>query len=740
MNMQYIVTSPLKIYNDCSFASKVIYSLKPNDLINREFDIGPWSKISYKNIEGFIYPFSSTGELLLTNNSIYKNLKNNDLVVFKTKNKKIKDEYGKEIINIDENNSKQFFIIKELLENPRLIKINDINGESYWVKPSLIEKVKKENIDKDKNPEVYENYIYDTLTGAIEYLGNRLGLVVDTSVPFTTIRTGGVAEANSNLASLVQQWAKVLYNEQYKKEIEESKNNILGSLTSSTSSAFSKIRGLEIGNLRSIFGIPYQYLPIADMRMGKRSVNGNIIGTPDVSTVDSLGIKYAEKIIARMPLFIMVPGVTDFMQGFSKDERSSMIQELYNGISGDYKVENTLNKWLAKDNRQSFYSLYPAWSQYYNFVNPMCHVAAKMMGLDKVKVSFGNDTKNATFGDFNWRTSLPDVFNKKANLNGGCAFYINSETQMSESLSNSTTMSQIANKVNALSDTGRELLFLSGTASGMIQTVGETAHNIIQPIINGVQSAGVNTNNPTTGNEILRAYENSSGAVNALLNGVHNTLAGSKMLFPELWQDSSFSRDYNVTIKLDSPDNDRLSLYLNIIVPLIHLIAFAAPRFMGPTTYASPFLVRAYYQGFFNINMGIITSLNINRGAEGAWTLDNIPTVVEVQFTIHDLFATNITITPETAGSGADSSILGSMANTKIIQNTPMLDYIGNLCGVNVNEPDLAKIISYYELLIRNIPKRIGDNAFMRLTEWVAAGKTQFYQQFLSWNSMRRWF
>ena len=44
------------------------------------------------------------------------------------------------------------------------------------------------------------------------------------------------------------------------------------------------------------------------------------------------------------------------------------------------------------------------------------------------------------------------------------------------------------------------------------------------------------------------------------------------------------------------------------------------------------------------------------------------------------------------------------------------------------------------ELLIRNIPKRIGDNAFMRLTEWVAAGKTQFYQQFLSWNSMRRWF
>ena len=692
MNMQYIVTSPLKIYNDCSFASKVIYSLKPNDLINREFDIGPWSKISYKNIEGFIYPFNNNGELLLTNNSLFKNFKKNDLVIFKTKNKKIKDEYGKEIINIDENNSRQFFIIKELLENPRLIKINDIKEESYWIKPSLIEKARKENIDKDKNPEVYENYIYDTVAGAIEYLSarlgidymaNRTGMVVDTAIPImssvkNSVSVSKTAEANSNLASLVQQWAKVLYNEQYKKEIEESKNNLLGSLTATSSSAFSQIRGLEISNLRSIFGIPYQYLPIADLRMGKRTLNGTVIGTPDVTTVDSLGIKYAEKIIARMPLFIMVPGVTDFMQGFSNDERANMIKDLFPSLNGSYSPENTLNKILAKDNRQSFYSLYPAWSQYYNFVNPMCHIAAKMMGLDKVKVAFGNDTKNTTFGNLNWRTILPDVFNRKANLNGGCAFYINSETQMSESLSNSTTMSQIANKVNSLSDTGRELLFLSGTTSGMIQSIGETAHNVVQPIINSVQSVGVGSN-PTDQNEILRAYENSSGAVNALLNGIHNTLAGSKMLFPELWQDSSFSRDYNVTIKLDSPDNDRLSLYLNIIVPLIHLIAFAAPRFMGPTTYASPFLVRAYYQGFFNINMGIITSLNINRGAEGAWTLDNIPTVVEVQFTIHDLFATNITITPETAGSGADSSILGSMANTKIIQNTPMLDYIAQL-------------------------------------------------------------
>ena len=726
MSEEYIVTSPLKIYNDCSFASKVIYSLKINDVINREYNIGPWSKIIYKNIEGFIYPFNNSGELLLNNNLNYKDLNKNDLIVLKTKNKTIKDEYGNIIKNIDDNNSKQFFIIKEILSNPKLIKIEDINEKTYWVKPSIITKVKKDNIDKDKNPEVYENYIFDTISNLAEYLGSRTGMVLDTSLPFTIGGGigGSVAEANTNLKSIIQRWAKTLYSDQYLKNKEDS-------------SAFSRLRGLEFKNLRSIFGMPYQYLPIADMRFGKSENDKRTGGTPDVKTIDSLGIKYAEKIVSRMPLFIMVPGVTDFMQGFSKDERAAMLGQLNSAIRSEYTPEYSFNNWLKGDNRQSFYSLYPAWSQYYGFVNPMCQIAAKMMGLENVKVVFGNDTTNTTFGDFNWRLAMPEILNKKANLNGGCAFYINSETQMSESLSNSTTMSQIANKVNALSDSGRELLFLSGTASGLVQGVAETAEKAAKGIVGGMQNAMPGTSGADD-KALLRSYENSSGAINALLNGISNTLAGSKMLFPELWQDSAFSRDYNITIKLDSPDNDKLSLYLNIIVPLIHLVGFAAPRYMGATTYASPFLVKAYYQGFFNINMGIVTSLNINRGAEGAWTLDNIPTVVEVQLTIHDLFATNITITPSSPGSN-ESSIFGSLLNSKIIQNTPMLDYVGNLCGVNVNEPDLSKIISYYTILAKNASGRFADNAFMRITEYIANAKNQMYQQILAGNSLARW-
>jgi hypothetical protein len=42
-----------------------------------------------------------------------------------------------------------------------------------------------------------------------------------------------------------------------------------------------------------------------------------------------------------------------------------------------------------------------------------------------------------------------------------------------------------------------------------------------------------------------------------------------------------------------------------------------------------------------------------------------------------------------------------------------MMDYIGNLCGININEPDLARTITYHGLMQLNRPanfaRRIWD-------------------------------
>lgn len=174
-------------------------------------------------------------------------------------------------------------------------------------------------------------------------------------------------------------------------------------------------------------------------------------------------------------------------------------------------------------------------------------------------------------------------------------------------------------------------MFLSNTAVD-VTAASKVASSAVSSGLNNTQQLFDNIKA-----KVGSGMSSSQGAVAAILNGLHNTIAGSKMLFPELWQDSQFSRDYSVNVKFGSPDNDPLSIYLNIIVPLIHTVCLAAPKYTGPNTYTAPFLVRAFYQGFFNVNMGIITDLSITKGNEGAWTYDNVPTTLELRISIKDL-------------------------------------------------------------------------------------------------------
>ena len=137
-------------------------------------------------------------------------------------------------------------------------------------------------------------------------------------------------------------------------------------------------------------------------------------------------------------------------------------------------------------------------------------------------------------------------------------------------------------------------------------------------------------------------------------------------------------------MKLTTPDFDKKSWYLNIYVPLCHLIALVLPRGDFQNGYVSPFIVKAFYKGMFNIDMGIITDMTINKGKEGGWTKDGLPTVVDVSFTIQDLYST-LSMTPT-----------GPLMKKNVMQNIAEMDYLANLCGVNINEPDVGRMIEMY--------------------------------------------
>jgi hypothetical protein len=267
-------------------------------------------------------------------------------------------------------------------------------------------------------------------------------------------------------------------------------------------------------------------------------------------------------------------------------------------------------------------------------------------------------------------------------------FYIDGATSVSESFSNDTTTSSLASSAKSVSTQVKELNFLMGSAGSIASSDG-----IINEVKEGLEDIVGNMAETNTSNIFL----------NNVMKGLSAIASGGSMLFPEIWGDSSFGRSYNVNIKLRSPDCDDLSIYLNVLVPLYHLIGMVAPHTINNNynTYSSPFLVRAYCKGMFNIDMGIITSMDVSKGKEGSWNANGLPTEMDISLTIKDLYEL-FSITATT------NSITGNPG--AIVKNTSMIDYLCNTIGLNLNKSEVQRNVQIYMGLtgsgIKNWPQK----------------------------------
>ena len=431
----------------------------------------------------------------------------------------------------------------------------------------------------------------------------------------------------------------------------------------------------NINSITGVLGLPYQFLPNTDPRLIDSVKN----------SAKAIGYEYADKIVTKIPLLFISPGKASFMTRYGKKQKQNIVQRLLSfgfGLSKD-EDSGVLNDLFDKSGR--YYTFEYDEKDYYSIVNPMCRIAARYLNIEDVQI---NGTK---LDNLNWRDftssgirGITDIGNYMA-----IPFYLDSETSISESMSNSTTQSMIASTVNSASDMARELRFLLGKDAGIdaIQNDSDVMSNLqnVQDIIGNLLG----------GNNFL----------GALAGHLTTVAAGGKMMFPEIWSDSQFSRSYSCRFKFISPDPSPLSVYLNLIVPLFHLMALVGPRSIkdNPNGYANPFLVRACYKGFFNIDTGIITDMSITKGAECQWTPEGIPTSMEVDITIKDLY-NNMALTP----TDADDWKYDTM------NNTALMDYIANLCGINVFKPEIARTLDMW--YVNNFENRVRD--FFKVNIW----------------------
>ena len=441
------------------------------------------------------------------------------------------------------------------------------------------------------------------------------------------------------------------------------------------------LTSLHMDSVTGVFGVPYQFLPSVDTRLdtgGKRAAY-------------AFGRKYAEKIVSRLPIMYFSPGNPRFMPKV-KDTSANLVKT----IVGWFTRNQDGLKSLIEEYQGKYYYIDLAYTDYYHYVNPMCRIGAAFLGiqdrtyrgcrLDKFPWHLNTGAERHDGGKEEdiekiglaeaIESSFSDFFTYNFAYYTRCIpFYIESDNQISDSITNDTTESTLSGTVNSFSDQARELQFLLGWGSSEIGVKYDDVKGEVENFQDRLGNILTNNHNNIFSN---------------LVDSIQTVTTGGRLVFPEIWSDSKFGKNYNVTIKLATPDKDKLSWYLNIYVPLVHLLGLCLPRQNGQQGYSAPFLVRAYYKGFFNIDMGIITNMTVNKGKESGWTPDGLPTYVEVQLEIKDLY--------QELSMGAHENLFQS----KVLTNTAEMDYLANLCGVNINAPDIEKLPQYWYAINSN--------------------------------------
>ena len=230
----------------------------------------------------------------------------------------------------------------------------------------------------------------------------------------------------------------------------------------------------------------------------------------------------------------------------------------------------------------------------------------------------------------------------------------------SESFSNATGELSIASQINAKAQENVDLNASNG-GGFFFKNFGR----LLQQGLKGM-TAGIATD--------LAASVTSAIGVGDI--GVVMTAGNGFVLFPEVWKNSSFSKSMSFNVQLRSRYGDPVSIFQNIYVPLLMLMAAGMPRGVGDSMYTSPFLLRAFCKGMYAIPLGIIESLSITRGTGGEynWTSDMLPMGIDVSVNIKDL-------SPAMFLSVQDIGIFDTFT-----RNTALHEYLDTLAALGVSE------------------------------------------------------
>ncbi len=419
----------------------------------------------------------------------------------------------------------------------------------------------------------------------------------------------------------------------------------------------------------NLFGMPHQFLSTCDYRISNQ---GSGAGLNRIDKSEGMGRKFLQEIISEAPMVTIMPGKAKFLPDYSNSNKE-LFKMLSAGVSsGDSNAESILNDLINEEDESRYFDFETDYSSYIKYVNLLCRVTALMLGLGDEKAP----GSNVAYKHYDWSqykywntyksesTHHKNIFEKAADAAKSVAeqikgthqylnFYVDPSTSFNESTSNETTKSQLEGKFDQMEGLVKEIAFF-GDASAL-------------KFIDSFQG--------TLSNVFGTLSDNGEGFFKNLFGKSQHIVNGSNLIFPEIWGDAAYNKSYSITIDLKTPYGDKHSIYLNIFVPMMHALALALPKQTSANTYSAPFLVKMFSKGWFSCEMGIIDSIQIEKGPEQSWSIDGLPTSVKIQLSVKDLYS-NLMMTPSNKVS-------------LFFSNQGMMEFLGATCGVDLSKPNI---------------------------------------------------
>lgn len=413
-------------------------------------------------------------------------------------------------------------------------------------------------------------------------------------------------------------------------------------------------------DLQGLMGEPSVFSEYADYRFNTNNMYGD---------------EYVEKFIEEGNFVAFTMGKAKFLPGIGDEgKKTEFLKSITNSNISEEEGDN-LKKILDDYESGKIFGFNSTMNEYWAYVNILCFVAAKLLGIDDMasQVFPGKSSfQEVSWGEFSSKflnehmsTKVGDDEGKTKSLWQFVPFYNDGIVESSEMMGNMVGNSTLANKINnnPLKQQAAEAAFLTGS----------DIKRSMDFVSKGKDSS-------------IETMDMGGGFWGNLFN------SGKAMLnvnvgLPDIWKDSTYDKTYNIRFKFSTPHGDPLSVFLNVIVPLCHLLPMVTPRTVGfSNTYTTPFIMRIFCKGMINCDMGMATAISINRHQENV-SIDGLPTEVSVTMTVKDLYS--LLAMPQKAYVG-----LGKPNIAGILNAQGLMGYLGTLCGFNMVKADVATLIS----------------------------------------------